>query len=75
MLRLAAQPYLMFAESIKTFGWWKKVYVTLFGKKFITVDKMLDGNTRIDNICTIEFREMRNGDMYVMSEKYEQVKY
>ena len=65
----------MFAESIQTFGWWKKMYVTLFGKKFITGDKMLDGNTRIDNICTIEFREMRNGDMYVMSEKYEQVKY
>ena len=75
MLRLAGQPYLMFAESIKTFGWWKKIYVTLFGKKFITVDKMLDGNTRIDTVCTIEFREMRNGDMYVMKEKYEQIKY
>ena len=75
MLRLAAQPYLMFAESIKTFGWWKKIYVTHFCIKFLTFDKLLDGNNRIDNVCTIEFREMRNGDMYVMKEKYEQMKY
>ena len=64
---------MMFAENIKTFGWWTKIYVTIFGEKMICVDKMLDGNTRIDTVCTMEFRIMRNGNMYVMSEKYEQI--
>ena len=73
MLKLAAQPYLMFAENIKTFGWWTKFYVTIFGKKIICVDKMLDGNTMIDTVCTIEIRTMRNGNIYIMSEKYEHI--
>lgn len=74
MLKLAAQPNLMFTENIKTFGWCKKIYVTVFGRKIITVEKVLDGNTRIDTVFIMKFRQMKNGDLYVMSGKYEQIK-
>ena len=74
MLKLAAQPYLMFAEHIKTFGWWKKAYVTIFGKKTVCVDSVADVLSGIETVCTTEFRQMKNGNMYVMSEKYEQIK-
>ena len=71
MLRLSAQGYLLFSQDIKTIGFWKKLYVTLFGKKIICVDKMLDGNTGIETVSTIEFRIIGASEVYVMKKTIE----